>query len=58
MLALSAYNSKTSSLTTIFYSANCNQHDKVQNFTKGVQDHLKFWKIQGDSEPPSKNFLR
>ena len=25
--------------------------------TKGVQSHLKFWKIRGGSEPPSQKVL-
>ena len=34
ILALSAYNSKTSSVTLIFLLLNCNQHDKMQLFAK------------------------
>ena len=46
VLALSAYNSKTSTVTSIFLLANCNQYGKMQL----LQSLKKF--CEGGSQPP------
>ena len=51
ILALSAYNSKMSSVTPIIYyqivisMINCNFLQSLKNFMEGVQSHLQFSKI-------------
>ena len=61
---MSAYNSKTSSVTPIFLLSNCNQHNKMQLFAKfkkilrrGFRATLNFQKIKVALSPLCRIFL-
>ena len=54
ILALSSYNSKTSSVTPIFLLSNCNQHDKMR---RKFIDTLNFRKFKVALNPLRRIFL-